>query len=39
MRKMLLFAIVLAVAVMLMAGKCTIGDKTLPQKTTTEQTK
>ena len=39
MRKMLILSAVLAVAVMCMASKCNVGDKTLPQKTTTEQSK
>lgn len=32
MRMMLILTVVLATAIMLMASKCTIGDRTLPQK-------
>jgi len=32
MRTMLIFALAAAMAVMLMASKCSVGDKTLPQK-------
>lgn len=35
MRMMLILAIAAATAVMLMASKCTVGDKTLPQKAPT----